>query len=268
MTATAVSAEGISAAYGNRTLWTHLTLSVPEGSFLAVLGANGAGKTTLLRLLLGQLQPTSGALTVLGHAPRRGDQRVGYVPQQRGFDRNLPVRGVDLVGFGADGHSWGVGLPSSGRRKTVAAAIAAVGADEYAERPIGMLSGGEQQRLRLAQALVSNPRLLLADEPLLSLDVASQHQITGLLDERRRTAGTTVVMVTHDINPVLAYLDHVLYLTPDAAAFGAPDDVLTTETLTRLYRSPVDVIRVRGRVAIIGAPDDGEHHLDGGAHVH
>ena len=267
MTATAVSADGISAAYGKRTLWEHLTLSVPEGSFLAVLGANGAGKTTLLKLLLGQLHPTSGTLTVLGDPPRRGDHRVGYVPQQRGFDRNLPVRGVDLVRLGADGHRWGVGLPSLVRRQRVAAAIAAVSAEEYAERPIGLLSGGEQQRLRLAQALVSDPRLLLADEPLLSLDVASQHQITALLDERRRTAGTTVVMVTHDINPVLPYLDHVLYLTPEAAAFGAPDDVLTSETLTRLYRSPVDVVRIRGRVAIIGAPDDGEHHLDGGTHV-
>jgi zinc/manganese transport system ATP-binding protein len=267
-TSAVVTAERVSAAFGARRLWSDLTMSVHAGDYVAVLGGNGAGKTTLLRMLLGQLAPAAGTLTVLGGRPRRGHRSVGYVPQQRAFERSLALRGIDLVRLGLDGHRWGPGLPSRARDARVDAAIESVGAGGYATAAIGTLSGGEQQRLRVAQALVADPQLLLADEPLLSLDVASQHQITALLDERRRSAGTAVVMVTHDINPALEYVDRVLYLTSDRWAFGSRDDVLTTETLSSLYRSPVDVVRVRGRVAIVGTPDTGDHHHDeGGSHA-
>src|SRR5205823_5813523 len=138
-----------------------------------------------------------------------------------------------------------------------------VGAGEYTDAPVGRLSGGEQQRLRIAQALVANPALILADEPLLSLDLAYQQVITGLLDERRRSAGTPVVFVTHDINPVLGMVDRVLYLAPGRWAIGAPDEVLTSETLSQLYGTDVDVLRVRGRVVVVGTPDDQHvHHLE------
>jgi zinc/manganese transport system ATP-binding protein len=137
-----------------------------------------------------------------------------------------------------------------------------VSATTLADAPIGRLSGGEQQRLRVAQALVSNPSLLLADEPLLSLDLAYQQIIVRLLDERRRSAGTPVVFVTHDVNPILSVVDRVLYLGPDGWAIGGVDDVLTTETLSRLYGTAIDVLRVRGRVVVVGTPDaDHVHHV-------
>lgn len=256
-----VSLRDVAAGYGSRPLWSDLSLEVGQGEFIAVLGGNGSGKTTLLRLLLGQLRPLSGRVEVLGAPPRRGDHRIGYVPQQRSFDRELPLRGLDLVRLGFDGHRWGVGRPSRDARRRVAEAVEAVGAAAYAEHPVGRLSGGEQQRLRVAQALVADPALLLADEPLLSLDLASQGQVCAVLDTCRRTAGAAVVMVTHEINPVLPYADRVLYLADGAWAVGTADEVLTTETLSRLYRTDVDVVRVRDRVVIVGAPD-AAHHPD------
>lgn len=265
--ASAVGLVRVSAGYGTNTLWSDLDLEVAAGEFVAILGGNGAGKTTLLRLLLGQLAPTRGQVTVLGGPARRGNPRVGYVPQQRSFDRDLPLRGTDFVRLGLDGHRWGLALPSRSAREKVAVAVASVGAQPYATEPIGRLSGGEQQRLRIAQALVAEPELLLADEPLLSLDLASQQRITALLDDRRRQAGTAIVVVTHEINPVLPYADRVLYLAAGGWAAGRPDQVLTSETLSGLYGAPVDVLRVRDRLVIVGAPDDSHHaHAGPGAH--
>ena len=258
-----VSVEALGLRFDRRILWEDLSFELQPGEFLAVLGPNGTGKTSLIRILLGLLEPTAGRVLVNGSPPREGRQHVGYVPQQRAFDRDLALRARDLVRLGLDGHRWGNGRLSSDERARIDRAIASVGASDYADAPIGRLSGGEQQRLRIAQALVADPALLLADEPLLSLDLAYQHTITGLLDERRRTAGTPVLFVTHDINPVLGLVDKVLYLAPGNWAIGAPDEVLTSETLTQLYGTDVDVLRVRGRVVVVGTPDDQHvHHVD------
>jgi len=255
MTPHVVSVEHLALRFGERELWHDLTFDVDRGEFLAVLGPNGAGKTSLLRLLLGQLEPTAGRVTL-------DRSRIGYVPQQRAFDRDLPLRGRDLVRFGLDGHRWGIGRLTAHDRGRIDEAVAAVGAAALAEAPLGRLSGGEQQRLRVAQALVSNPNLLLADEPLLSLDLAYQQVIVRLLDERRRSAGTPVVFVTHDVNPILAAVDRVLYLGPYGWAIGTVDDVLTSETLSRLYGTAIDVLRVRGRVVVVGTPDaEHVHHV-------
>lgn len=255
MTGRVVSVEGLSLRFGDRALWHGLTFDLDEGDFLAVLGPNGAGKTSLLRILLGQIEPTSGRVAI-------DRERIGYVPQQRAFDRDLPLRGRDLVRFGLDGHRWGAARLSPGGRDRVDRAIASVGATALAEKPIGVLSGGEQQRLRVAQALVADPRLLLADEPLLSLDLSYQQVIVQLLDARRRTAGTPVVFVTHDVNPILGAVDRVLYLGPDGWAIGTIEEVLTSETLSRLYGTDIDVLRVRGRVVVVGTPDaEHVHHV-------
>jgi zinc/manganese transport system ATP-binding protein len=252
---TVVAVEDLALRFDDRELWHDLTFAVERGEFLAVLGPNGAGKTSLLRVLLGRLEPTRGRVVL-------DRSRIGYVPQQRVFDRDLPLRGRDLVRFGLDGNRWGIARLASPDRHRIEAAIAAVGATTLADAPIGRLSGGEQQRLRVAQALVSNPSLLLADEPLLSLDLAYQQVIVRLLDERRRSAGTPVVFVTHDVNPILSAVDRVLYLGPDGWAIGGVDDVLTTETLSRLYGTAIDVLRVRGRVVVVGTPDaEHVHHV-------
>jgi zinc/manganese transport system ATP-binding protein len=252
--------------FGERTLWSELELEVAAGEFMAVLGPNGAGKTSLMRVLLG-LQPlSSGSVTIAGRPPRRGNSDVGYIPQQKGFDRDLPLRGRDLVRLGLDGHRWGPPRPSRDARRRVDDAIRSVGATGFADAPIGSLSGGEQQRLRVAQALVSEPRLLLSDEPLLSLDLHHQQAVTALIDERRRVTGTAVLLVTHEINPVLPLIDRVLYLVGGNWAIGRPEDVMTSERLTELYGVPIDVIRVRDRIVVVGAPDGGHDDAGGGHH--
>lgn len=258
-----VSVRGLSLRFGDRLLWDDLAFELARGELLAVLGPNGTGKTSLIRILLGLLQPSSGHVEVCGLPPQKIRSRVGYVPQQRIFDRDLALRGRDLVRLGLDGHRWGTGRLSAEDRVRIDHSLEEVGATAYANAPIGRLSGGEQQRLRVAQALVSDPVLLLVDEPLLSLDLSYQGIITGLLDSHRQVAGTPVVFVTHDINPVLSSVTRVLYLAPGRWTIGTPDEVITSETLTRLYGTPVDVLRVRGRIVVVGTPDDQHvHHLD------
>jgi zinc/manganese transport system ATP-binding protein len=259
---TAARLDGVAAGYPGRVLWRDLDLVIEPGEFLAVLGGNGTGKTTLLKLLLGLMQPLAGTVTVLGSEPSRGDRRVGYVPQHASFDPDVPVRGVDLVRLGADGHRFGPRRASGSVRDRVAASLVAVGAESYADVPVGLLSGGEQQRLRIASAVVDDPAILLADEPLLSLDLASQQQVADVFDERRRAVGSAVVVVTHDVNPVLRHVDRVLYLANGQWAAGTPDEVLTSERLSELYGVEVDVVRVRNHIVIVGAPDEatGPHH--------
>ena len=263
----AVSLRDASMRFGARALFEHLDLEIERGEFLAVLGPNGAGKTTLLRVLLGLTALSSGTVEIDGRAPRRGSHDVGYVPQQRAFDRDLPIRGRDLVRFGLDGHRRGLPFMTASSRARVDAAIRAVGAHRYASAPIGLLSGGEQQRLRIAQALIGDPQVLLCDEPLLSLDFAHQQAVSELIDARRRETDTAVVFVTHEINPILPYVDRVLYLVGGRSAIGTPAEVLTTEGLSDLYGTDVDVLNVRGRIIVVGS-DDSAPTEPGGHHHH
>ena len=248
--------------YGSRErpVWSGLSLQVRPGEFLAVLGGNGSGKTSLLRCLLGLHEPSLGTVRVEGLAPRDARGLTGYIPQQRRVDPLTPLRARDLVGFGIDGDRWGVpGLRRSGpgaprRRDRIQAALDAVGAGAYADRPVAALSGGEQQLLRLAQALSGDPRLLLCDEPLLSLDLKRQQAITAVINRRRVEHATAVVFVTHEINPVLPYVDRVLYLAGGRFRIGTVDEVLNPATLSELYQTPVDVFRAHGRIIVVGAP--------------
>ena len=262
----AVSLRGARMAFGDRVLWEGLDLDVAPGELVAVLGPNGSGKTTLLKVLLGLTPLSSGSLLVAGQPARRGSPQIGYVPQQTSADPELMLRGRDLVGLGWDGHRLGVAAGRRAvRRARVDAVLEAVGASAYADRPVGRLSGGERQRLRVAQALVGDPSVLLCDEPLLSLDLARQGAISRLIDERRRADGFAVVFVTHDINPVLPLVDRVLYLVDGAFRIGTPDQVMTSAVLSELYRTDVDVLRVRDRLVVVGAddavgPGDHAHH--------
>jgi zinc/manganese transport system ATP-binding protein len=261
-----VAADGLALRFGERTLFEGLGFELEPGELLAVLGPNGTGKTSLIRILLGLLEPSAGSVRIDGCPPRERCHRIGYVPQQRVFDRDLVLRGRDLVRLGLDGHRWGFGRFGEEDRERVDSALAEVGAATYADAPVGRLSGGEQQRLRVAQALVADPVLILADEPLLSLDLAHQRGVVDLLDARRHSASTPVVFVTHDVNPVLHSVDRVLYLAPGSWAIGTPDEVLTSDTLSLLYGTDVDVLRVRGRVVVVGTPDDQHVHHVGNGH--
>lgn len=265
--APAISLRAAALRFGGRTLWDGLDLDVAAGEFLAVLGPNGSGKTSLLKVLLGLQELSAGTVEVGGRTPRRGSSVVGYIPQQKSFDRDLPLRGRDLVRLGLDGHRWGTGFPGGRVWRRVDAAIDAVGAGGFARSPVGLLSGGEQQRLRIAQALLGDPGVLLCDEPLLSLDLQHQQEVSALIDGRRREANTAIVFVTHEVNPILSMIDRVLYLVGGRWAVGTPDEVMTGERLSALYGTDVEVLRIRGRIIVVGAPD-GSHAEQGGHHHH
>jgi zinc/manganese transport system ATP-binding protein len=255
--------RGGALGFGDRPLWRDLDLVVGPGEFLAVLGSNGSGKTSLLRAILRQQHLDEGTIELAGESVRRGDRRIGYIPQQRMIAPGTPLRGRDLVTLGVNGHRFGIPFTTASERSTVDAAIAAVGASGYANRPMGSLSGGEQQRLRVAQALATDPVLLLCDEPLTSLDLQHQRGVSELIDARRRSHDTAVVFVTHDVNPVLGMVDRVLYLAQGRFTIGTPDEVLRSDVLSALYGTPVEVIRSGGRVFVAGIPDGDVHHHDG-----
>jgi len=265
MSGPVIRLRDLDVGYGSRRVISSLTLDVEPGEMIAILGPNGSGKTTLLRVLLGLLAPLSGSVEIAGSAPKTASRHVGYIPQHRDFDRDLPIRGRELVEFGLTGHRLGIPWPRRSVTASVNAAIAAVGAEGYADAPVGLLSGGEQQRLRIAQALLGEPEVLLCDEPLLALDPRRQREVTALIDQHRREQNAAVLFVTHEINPILPFVDKVLYLVDGRAAIGTPDQVLTTERLTELYGAPVEVVEVGGRILVVSGDESasdllGHHH--------
>jgi zinc/manganese transport system ATP-binding protein len=257
---------GAAVTVGGRQIWSGVDATVRAGEFVAVLGPNGVGKSTLLKAVLGLVPVTAGTVRLLGRPPGQANQEIGYLPQRRSFDPALRVRGVDVVRLGLDGHRWGVPLPgrrSRAAQQRVAELVALVGADGYAHRPIGQLSGGEQQRLLIAQALARRPRLLLLDEPLDSLDLPNQAAVAALIGEVCRSEGIAVMIVAHDVNPILPYLDRVIYLGHGGAVSGTPAEVITADTLTRLYGIPIEVLSTSdGRLVVVGQPEAPAHHTD------
>ena len=256
-----VSLSGARLAFGDRVLWDHLDLSVQPGEFIAVLGPNGSGKTSLLRVLLGQLSLSGGVALVDGRPITSGSGSIGYVPQHRPIDRDVMLRGRDLVRLGIDGRRWGAAplraAERARRRAAVSEALRQVNGEHLADVRVGVMSGGELQRVRIAQALVSDPMLLLCDEPLLTLDPANAKLVSALIDRRRRDAGTTVIVVTHEINTILPYVDRVLYLVDGRFEIGTVEQVMTSQTLSALYRADIEVVRVRDGYVVVGEPDDG-----------
>src|ERR1700757_357478 len=269
----AVRMRGASAVVGGTTVWSGVSLDVAAGEFVAVLGPNGCGKSTLLKVLLG-LTPSHGTVEVLGARPGRRNNRVGYLPQRRAFDAGVRIRGIDVVSLGLDGARWGTPVPwrtrllapqrFMERRRRLAHVIEVVGAADYARRPIGRCSGGEQQRLLIAQALIRRPELLLLDEPLDSLDVPSQAGVSALVRDICRRERVAVVMVAHDVNPILPYLDRVIYIARGSAVIGRPEEVITADQLSALYGIPIEVLRDRvGRLFVVGQPDVPPAHTVG-----
>ena len=259
-----IVAQDLAAAYGNHLIWQKASFSVDAGEFVAILGPNGSGKSTLLHMLLGLLEPVHGSLQVLGRRPHRGNPDIGYVPQRRNIDRDLPVRGRDFVHLGIDGTRWGVALGgAAANRRRVDDAVASVNGLAYADRPIGRLSGGEQQRLLLAQALAGKPKMLLLDEPLASLDLRNQIVIAELVARVARENALTVLLIAHDINPLLPVVDRVLYVAHGGVAIGKPADVITSEQLSRLYNAPVEVLHdSHGHMFVVGLEAESAHHDD------
>jgi zinc/manganese transport system ATP-binding protein len=258
-----ISARDLSAGYGNRIVWDDATFSIKKGEFVGILGPNGAGKTTLFRLLLGLAQPRQGQLELFGQKPKRGNPRIGYVPQRHAVDQELAIEALEIVRLGACAGTWGFDLPGeTGReRQKALEALKDVGAEDLAHRPLGALSGGELQRVFLAQALSGDPELLLLDEPLANLDIRRESELVQLIQRVVRSRGVTALLIAHNINPLLPVLDRVVYVANGRVATGTPQEILTSETLSKLYDTSVEVLRdSRGRIAIVGAEEGHLHH--------
>ncbi len=248
-----ISLEKVNIRLGGRIILDDINFSIQKGTFGVILGPNGAGKSTLLKLLLGLLKPTRGSITILGKKPTRGSNAVGYAPQHRILETDLALRARDVVGFGLDGNRWGIGFPSKKRDEIINKVLKEVDAFRFANAPIGQLSGGEQQRLLIAQALITNPQILLLDEPLSNLDITHGQEIISLLAKLTKIQGITILLVAHDINPLLPVVDKVLFLANGHSVIGGVDEVITSKTLSELYNTEVEVIKAKNRMFVFGA---------------
>jgi len=255
-----VSAQDLAAGYNGQAVWAGADFEIKRGQITVILGPNGAGKTTLFRMILGLLAPVSGDLSVFGRAPRRGNPRIGYVPQRRSAESDLRLESLELVRLGLDGNQWGISRNSKKHYAQALAALAEVDAADLAQRSLGQLSGGELQRIFLAQALVSRPDILLLDEPLANLDIRRQATLVNLIAGIAKSKEMAVLLITHDVNPLLQVAQQVIYIAGGKVATGSVSQVINSETLSRLYGVPVEVLRgSRGRLAVLGA-EEAVHH--------
>jgi zinc/manganese transport system ATP-binding protein len=255
---------------GGRRVLVGSSFAIRQGEFIGVLGPNGAGKTTLMRAILGLLQPSVGTIRVLGRNPQRGDSAIGYIPQVRTVLPDLRMRGFDFIASSVRGERWGVPSLTDADRIMINETLAAVGARDLGERPLSEMSGGERQRLLLAQALLSEPRLLLLDEPLISLDHRYQDAVVELVRRFARERNITVLFSAHELNQLIGALDRVLYLGNGHAAIGTVEEVVTAPVLSRLYRANIDVVRADGHIFVLSRGRDVESsdHLHDHAYPH
>ncbi len=254
-----IGVNKLTAGYADRIVWRDAEFSVGNGEFVAVLGPNGSGKTTLFKLLLGLSRPLEGEIKIFNKIPARGNKRIGYVPQKHNVDSETGIDAVEFVRMGLVGTRFGTGIAGSGMKEAIES-LESVGAEKLAHKPLGVLSGGELQRVFLAEALIGNPDLLLLDEPLANLDIKRETEFVRLINEVVRSRRITALLIAHNINPLLPVLDRIVYIANGRVATGAPSEILTSETLMSLYDTPVEVLKdSHGRVAIIGI-DESEHH--------
>ncbi|MBV9817592.1 MAG: metal ABC transporter ATP-binding protein [Solirubrobacterales bacterium] len=251
----ALAVDGVSVTLGGRRILDEVAFTVQRGQFTGLIGSNGAGKTTLLRVILGLQRPHAGRVLLAGRPRARRNRSIGYVPQKVGLDPDLPMRARDLVELGIDGHRLGIARPSPARRELVAEMLAAVDAERFADSRVGRLSGGEQQRILIAHALVARPQLLLLDEPLANLDLRSGQEIVSLLDRIATEHEIAVLLSVHEMNPLLSVMDRVVYLAGGRAVSGTTDQVIRSDVLSGLYGHRVEVLHVAGRILVVaGGP--------------
>jgi zinc/manganese transport system ATP-binding protein len=260
----AIEMDRVTLTRANRIVLADVSVAIRTGEFIGVFGPNGAGKTTLLQAILGLLRPSAGDIKVLGASPTRGNRAAGYLPQQRASVADLYLRGWEFVASARHGDRWGLPLHGRAGRRDVDRAIATVDAQALALRPLCELSGGELQRLLIAQALLGAPKLLLLDEPLLSLDPHFQQATVALVKRIQQSEGITVLFTAHELNPLLGAMDRVLYLGHGQAALGTVDAVITSEVLSRLYGAPIEVLHVDGRLLVVS----GHGLVEADAHRH
>ena len=269
-----IELDRVTIAVGDRKVLRDTSLAIEGGEFVGVLGPNGSGKTTLMRAILGLVQPSAGIISVFGRPPRRGDAQIGYMPQVRTMLPDLRVRGLDFIASALNGERWGVPSLSRIDRKMIEETLAAVGARDLAMRPLAEMSGGERQRLLLAQALLGEPRLLLLDEPLISLDHRYQEAVVELVKKFARQRGITVLFSAHELNQLIGALDRVLYLGNGRAALGTVSEVITGPVLSQLYGTEIEVVGADGHIFVLSRGRDIERsdhlhdHSQGHDHDH
>jgi len=238
----ALSFDDVSVVRGGRLIWSEGSFDVPPGGIIAVIGTSGSGKTTLLHAVLGMIPTASGEIRVLGKPPGAATGLIGYVPQNYAATAGNAIRARDAVMLGLTGNRWGFGRADADERRRVDEILTAVDADDFANRRLSQLSGGQRQRIAIAEALVGRPRLLILDEPLTALDVRNQRGIVGLLAKIRDEFGVTIVVVAHDLNPLLGILDGAIYLLDGHAHFDTMDEVVDEGLLTHLYGTSIQVV--------------------------
>lgn len=249
-----LAVKRLSVDLGGKTVLSEVGFELRRGEVAGLIGSNGAGKTTLIKAVLGLIRPSAGSVVRQGST--RSAPQVGYVPQRLAIDPETPIRVKDLVALGYDGHRYGVPLPSAKRSRAVQRALEAVGVASLALQRVGRLSGGETQRVLIAHALVSDPALVLLDEPLSNLDLKAAQEVVELLRRLADELGLAVLMSSHELNPLLGKLDKVIYLAQGRSAAGPVEEVVTSEVLSRLYGHPVEVVRAAGRLLVLPGADD------------
>jgi zinc/manganese transport system ATP-binding protein len=268
----AVELRHVTLQLGHRAVLRDVSFRVEPGEFIGVLGPNGSGKTTLMRAILGLLPPKQGELRVFGHTPRQGNAKIGYLPQLRTVLPDLRVRGVDFIGSSLNGYRFGLPSLTRAERKAIEATLDEVGARELASRALSDMSGGERQRLLLAQALLGSPKLLLLDEPLIMLDARHQEVAIDVVRKVCRERGITVMFSAHELSQLIGALDRVLYLGRGQAVLGTVDEVVTAPVLSRLYGAEIEVVRASGHIFVLSRGRDVERdahvHEDGDGHGH
>jgi len=243
---------------GRRDILSAVSFAVQDGEFVGMLGANGAGKTTLMRAALGLVPVASGAVSVFDQPATRGNASIGFMPQNRGAVAGLRLTGWDVVASAAIGGRFGFVLLDKATRREIDWALDEVGARDFARRSIGELSGGERQLVLLSQALLGRPRLLLLDEPLISLDPAHQKSVVEIARRICDDLKVAILFSAHELNPLVNAIDRVLYLGGGAAVIGAVDEVVTGPVLSRLYGASIEVVRVRNRYFVMAGDVDVE----------
>jgi zinc/manganese transport system ATP-binding protein len=265
-----IELDRVTLAIGGRSVLLDTSFAIKRGEFIGVLGPNGAGKTTLMRAILGLLSPSAGTIRVFGRAPQRGDPEIGYLPQVRTVLPDLRIRGRDFIASSVHGERWGIPSLTRADRNVIDKTLEAAGARELGARPLSEMSGGERQRLLLAQALLGEPRLLLLDEPLISLDYRYQEAVIDLVRRFARERNLTVLFSAHELNQLIGALDRVLYLGNDHAALGTVDEVVTAPVLSRLYGTEINVVHADGQIFVLSRGGDVERqdHMHDEAHGH
>jgi zinc/manganese transport system ATP-binding protein len=249
-----LTVEGVSVWLGGRQILDDVGFSIEPGQFVGLIGSNGAGKTTLFRVILGLLDAQQGTVRVGDSRSDTRGRAFGYVPQKVVVEPDIPLRARDLVGLGLDGRRLGFALPNRGRRMAVDEMLEAVDATRFANARVGSLSGGELQRVLIAHALISRPRLLILDEPLANLDIRSEQEVVELLGRVAREQRVAILLSAHDMNPLLPVMDRIVYLANGHAASGSTDEVIREDVLSALYEHPVTVLHVHDRIIVVAGP--------------